>query len=313
MEIHPISDHISLIDILPPIPGFERFIGSYALRGDRVALVDPGPASSMGNLLRGLEELGVRPQEIAYIFLTHIHIDHAGGVGDLMEHAPQAKVVVHERGAPHLVDSTRLWEGSRQALRDLAEKYGPIKPIPPERVVVAQEGMRIGLGREVELEVLITPGHAPHHLCFLELGTKGLFAGEVAGVYVGSVGTLRPATPIPFRLDHILTSLDKVMRLAPEHIFYGHFGPADEASLRLARHREQLHLWAQTIQEAVEKGAGEEEILAQLLEGDPNLKGFNGLPPAQRERERYFLMNSIRGFVGYLERQKGSGGCNICD
>lgn len=298
MRIYSITGNLSLIDIEPAIPGFAGFIGTYVIRGKTIALIDVGPSSSFLNLLQALEALSIKPDEVGYILLTHIHIDHAGGVGTAVRHLPQAKVLVQELGKKHLINPERLWEGSKKALGELADKYGEIEPTPEERIAVVTEGNTIDLGEGMALRVLSTPGHARHHLSFLETKESRLFAGEAAGVYTGAV--LRPSTPPPFDLDQALTSLDKLTGLEPASLCYGHFGCAEDAPGRLRSHKEQLKLWSETIAECWQGGAEIEEIYSEIAHNDEGLKRLENLPSEQYQRERYFVLNSIKGFMDYF-------------
>jgi glyoxylase-like metal-dependent hydrolase (beta-lactamase superfamily II) len=298
MKIHRLSESLSMIDVQPSIPGQSEFIGIYVFGTEQVVLVDVGPQSSAGSLVEGLKVSGVNPNDVSHILLTQIHIDHAGATVDLLKFLPNAQVVVHPRGAPHLVNTERLWQGSLQVLGELAEKYGRPPNIPQERVLPAEDGMRIGLGNGIELEVIHTPGHAAHHLSFLERKTGILFAGEAGGDYVAKVDLLRPATPPPFMLDIKLASINKLLERKPTTIYYAHFGSGGDAQSKLRRYREQLKLWQSVVSEALRNGAQSEEIFAALMEKDVSLEGLEKLSEDQCQRECYFMYNSIKGFVG---------------
>lgn len=298
MKIHCLSERLKMIDVQPPIPGQSEFIGIYVLSGEQVALIDVGPYSSAGNLIKGLTALHIDPQNVSYIFITHIHIDHAGALGDLLEFLPNARVIVHPKGVAHLVNTEKLWQGSLQVLGDLAEKYGRPRNIPQERVLPAEDGMRIGLGKGVELEIIHTPGHAAHHMSFLEEKTGILFAGEAGGDYAAKVDLLRPATPPPLIVRYKLASIDKLLERKPTTIYYAHFGCGGDAQSKLRRHKEQLNLWRSVVSEALQKGAQPDAIFSALMEKDVNLEGLKRLPQDQYQRECYFISNSIKGFVG---------------
>jgi len=292
-----------MIDVEPPVAGWDEFIGPYVLGARQVALVDVGPSSSAGNLIDGLKALYIKPKSVSHILLTHVHLDHAGAIGELLEFLPQANVVVHPKGAPHLADTDKLWEGSAKTLGDLAEKYGRPQNVAPERIVPVEDGMRIGLGDGLDLEVMYTPGHAVHHLSFFERGSGMLFAGEAGGVYTSRDDLLRPATPSPFILEQKLASIDKLVERKPTTICYGHFGPGKDARHNLLRYREQLELWREVVSEILASGAGSEAIFSELMERDANLESMKDLPEDQYQRECYFMINNIRGFVGYVEKR----------
>lgn len=287
-----------MIDVQPSIAGMSEFIGIYVLGREQTALIDVGPHSSAGNLIAGLKALDVDPQNVKYIFITHIHLDHAGALSDLLKFLPQAQVIVHPRGSTHLVNTEKLWQGSLEVLGELAEKYGRLPNIPAERIISAEDGMRFKLGQEIELEAIYTPGHAVHHLSFLELKNNLLFAGEASGDYLGKVDLLRPATPPRLALDYKLNSIDKLLKRQPKTIYYGHFGGGGDAQRALQRYRKQLKLWQSVIKEALLKEASLKAIFSALIEKDVSLEGLKGLPEDQCQRECYFMRNSIKGFVG---------------
>ena len=298
MKIHRLSERLNMIDVQPPIPGQSEFIGIYVFGTEQVVLVDVGPHSSAGSLVEGLEVLGVNPNDVSHILLTHIHIDHAGATADLLKFLPNAQVVVHPRGSAHLVNTEKLWQGSLQVLGDMAEKYGRPRNIPQERILLGEDGMRIGLRNGVELEVIHTPGHAAHHLSFLEGKSGLLFAGEAGGDYIGKVDLLRPATPPALMLDYKLASIDKLLERRPKTIYYAHFGSGGDAQGKLRRYREQLKLWQSVVSEALRNGTQSEGIFSALMEKDVTLEGLKKLPDDQYQRECYFMYNSIKGFVG---------------
>ena len=301
MRTYTLAPNLKLIDVAPPISGFEKFISVYVLEAKRLALVDIGPSMSVGSLLAGLGELSINPMDISYIFVTHIHIDHAGGIGKAIKQMPNATVIVHEKGKAHLAAPAKLWEGSQQALGELALEYGPIEPVPLDRILIAKEGMRINLG-EMEIETLSTPGHASHHLSLVDKNEGRLFAGEAAGCYIEEIDAVRPATPPPFNLEQALTSLDKLISLDPVSLYYAHFGHAAHAVDKLRYYKQQLILWGSIIADHLEKGAGWQDMYNEISKRDEALVRINSLPSGQRRRELYFIENDITGFVDYFKK-----------
>lgn len=301
VDTYRLADNLSLIDVDPPIRGFGQFIGIYVLQAREIALIDIGPTVSVANLVSGLKELNISPSDVSYIFVTHIHVDHAGGVGRALQQMPEAKVVVQERGGPHLIDPTRLWEDSLRALGELAEQYEPMEPVPAGQVIIGKDGMSFDLGG-VELEVLETPGHASHHLSFWNRREGRLFAGEAASVYTESAGLIRPGTPTPFNLEQAVNSMDRLIQLAPATMCYAHFGCIGQPLDNMRRAREQLILWGKTVVGCLEREASHEDMYRALRERDDMLARLDNLPEDKRDRELYFINNSINGLVSYFKR-----------
>lgn len=302
MKVYPIAPALTLIDLAPPIPGYERFIGSYLLCGERKAIVDPGPTSAIPNLLAALAQLDISPDDIDYLILTHIHIDHAGGAGTALADMPRARVFAHVQARRHLIDPARLWEASLKTLGDLALRYGRIEAVPEERLADVTDLTAIDLGRGVVLEAYFTPGHAAHHLSLFERGSGVLLAGEAAGVCVN--GAVRMATPPPFRLDETLSSIDRLIALAPTTLCYGHFGAYGDAMERLRLARSKLLAWHQIVGSAATECLEPEETLALLRSRDRDLDYLDGLGPDAYRREHDLLINSIKGLG---QSARGSG------
>jgi glyoxylase-like metal-dependent hydrolase (beta-lactamase superfamily II) len=141
-------------------------------------------------------------------------------------------------------------------------------------------------------------------MSFFDRRSGKLFAGEAAGAYTAKVDLLRPATPPPLLLEHYLESMDKLLRRDVTGIYYAHYGPGEDARAKLQRHKEQAKLWRDVISETLEHGAEYEDIFSKLLAEDASLNGLKKLPEDQYQREHYFIINAITGFVGYIEKQK---------
>ncbi len=287
----------TLIEIKQEIPGFDHFIGSWAYRGDIDLVVDVGPANSVGKLIEALMKMNM--ERVDYILLTHIHIDHAGGLAEFLEHFPMARVVCHDKGIRHLVDPSKLWEGSQKVLGEIAEAFGPPEGVKEKMCIPhtqAQAHMK-------NLVVIETPGHAPHHLSF-SYG-KNLFAGEAGGNYfpVRDMDYLRPATPPRFFLKDFLESVDKLMALGDQRICYAHFGDAPNSRQMLKRFRAQILRWKEVIQKEMSPGSNDlvMRCVDSLLEKDHDLKAFRYMDPDTQKRERFFMANSVRGYIGFLQ------------
>ena len=202
----------------------------------------------MDQLLEGLESLKIR--RLDFIFLTHIHIDHAGGTGILVNHFPDTKVICHESGIPHLAHPQKLWAGIKRVLGDLALKYGEIEPVPEERMLPPDEFKSEGF------QVVKTPGHAGHHISLVY--QDYLFVGDAGGVYIdlGKRLYLRPATPPRFNLEEAVGSIDRLLGVKAREICYAHFGIHPDAKGMLERYRNQLYLWRDVIAEQMRHSDG---------------------------------------------------------
>ena len=282
------------IELKPDMPGFDHFFGVWVLEEKFNLLVDAGPANSVSRLLDSLAALGV--ETLDYVLLTHIHIDHCGGLGRLLDRYPMARAICHESSIPHLMNPSTLWEASLKILGDIAKGYGPPRAIGREKLIPHTRVSVKGL------EVIETPGHSAHHLSFN--CRNRIFAGEAAGNYliVKNEAYLRPATPPKFLLDVFIRSIDKLLELEDQPICYAHFDSGESSHLLLNRFKDQLMVWKKTIRAQMQ--AGEADLLNRcihaLLESDANLNAFHSLDPSTRKRERFFLKNSIKGFLGFL-------------
>ena len=288
----------NLIEIKQDMRGFDHFFGAWVLQDQVNLLVDVGPANSAFRLLESLAALGL--EKLDYVLLTHIHIDHCGGLGQLLDRYPMAKVICHERTLQYLTNPSKLWEASLRILGDIAKGYGPPEVIPRERLIPHTQ---IGLK---ELEIIETPGHSAHHLSFSYKNL--LFVGEAGGNYmiVKDREYLRPATPPRFLFDVSMKSIDRLLELENQPICYAHFDKGKSSHQLLNRFREQLTLWKETIYEQMLMG--EEGLLDRcanaLLEGDPYLKAFELFDPYTQKRERFFMKNSIKGFFGFFHENR---------
>jgi glyoxylase-like metal-dependent hydrolase (beta-lactamase superfamily II) len=291
--MNPQPENLELIDLDIPQLGYYKFISSWLYsNSEGTFLVDPGPACSIPSLVKKLEDLGVK--NLDWILLTHIHQDHAGGLGDLIKKYPQAKVVTHEKGLKHLVDPTKLWEGSRLILGDVAEVYERILPVPQENVVVLDK-IPYGSG----IKIITTPGHASHHQCFVF--SDLFFAGELFGAHIplDSGLYLRPATPHRFILEDYLRSMDKVEPYLKKNICFAHYGLYDNPREVLNTSKAQLKLWVTIINENKDKDM--DEIIRSLLENDKTFRLYHDLDAAMQTREKHFAINSIEGILRYLD------------
>lgn len=288
--------HEKLIQIKQDMPGFDSFFGCWVCQGDLNIVIDVGPARTAGRLIDALVNLGL--DRVDYVLLTHIHIDHMGGLAELLDHYPMAMAMCHEKAVKYVADPSQLWAGSLKVLGEIAEAYGSPKAVPLEKLIPHTQGRLRGLN------VIETPGHAAHHLSF-GYG-KRLFVGEAGGNYFIVKGSeyLRPATPPRFFLDVCLNSINNLLALEDQAICYAHCGRAESSHRLLKMYRDQLMRWRGIIYEQMSKGdAGlVARCIDTLLEIDPNLAAFSKMDPDAQERERFFISNAIKGFIGFLKK-----------
>jgi len=277
--------------------GVPHFGGVYILRsGDEAALVETGTSLAAPTVLKALDALGIARQAVRKIFLTHIHLDHGGGAGVLVRELPEAVVVVHERGAKHLVDPAKLLASVKEAVGERFPLYGTAEPVPRGRIEPVGDEKTFRVGDE-RIWAVPTPGHAPHHLCFFLPETGELFTGDAAGLYLQ--GKLYPTTPPPsFHLERALESLKWLARLQPKRLFYTHFGPGEAPERLLHKYMGFLEWWVQKIEAARNSETSEEEALAKLL-SDPEVTAY----AYSGDRDMGELAMNIRGVLVYLSRR----------
>jgi glyoxylase-like metal-dependent hydrolase (beta-lactamase superfamily II) len=209
--------------------GLDGITGAFLLRDEKTALVETGPKTSVEHVLAGLEDAGV--DHLDWIVVTHIHLDHAGAAGTLVQHFPEATVAVHTIGAPHLKDPAKLWSSASRIYGDAMDAmWGGIDPIPEEKIRALEDGDKIDLGGR-SLQAIETPGHAYHHHAYLDHATGNLFAGDALGVRLPEVGVMRPATPPPeWHVAKAISSIERIREIDPETVWLTHFGPHDRGA-----------------------------------------------------------------------------------
>jgi glyoxylase-like metal-dependent hydrolase (beta-lactamase superfamily II) len=300
MQTRRLNEYTYLIDL--ETVGYEGFFASYVLKGEKIAVIETGPTSSIPNLLAGLRKIGIREGQVSYVMLSHIHLDHAGGAGTLLQSLPNAKLIVHRRGAPHLVRPEKLWVESRKALGEIVDLYGQVQPISESRILIPENGMVIDLGEQIKLQIVETLGHASHHQSFYDKDSRTIFLGDAAGIYLSQFNAVIPTTPPPLRLEATLKSLEKLKNLGPELLCYTHFGQVNDAVNRLDAYKEQLKLWARTISRAVGRGDDLKTIYMQVLELDPAIRNALEFIKRNMMLRESVVLQSVQGFVSALQR-----------
>jgi len=259
MRAGNIAPNTTLIDV--EYLGNSEIIAACLIEGEgNVGIVDPGPASALTTLRSKLDQLGVGVKGLDSILLTHIHLDHAGATGTLVRENPRIRVYVHERGAPKMIDPTKLLDSARRLYGDQMDRlWGVFLPVPAENVCALAGGERLSLGGR-QLEVAYTPGHASHHVSYFDRATGLAFVGDTAGIRISNRQTILPITPPPdIDLEAFSRSWQKIREWGPERIFLTHFGPADHVHEHLEELRERLEEWSVAVRESLKEGESDAE------------------------------------------------------
>jgi len=303
-ELCEVAENVYLIDTEEgSIP---RLTATYFLNEGGKALIDAGSPNSASTILNGIKRLGVDPKEVSYVVITHVHLDHAGGAGTLSKEMPYAEVLVHPRGAKHLVDPTKLTSSAMQVLsREEMERYGSMIAVSQEKVRVLDDNAVIELNSQQRLRVIYTPGHAHHHLSLLEERNKGLFAGDAIGEYVPGAEFLFVDTPAPsFDLASALESIERVRQLPLQVLYFSHFGVSRKVEEILQVAQNKLKVWGEVIYHAMKNDPGD------LVEG---LKEFIDaeLEPIRSDKDHYgiwaaWATESVGGYIDYFKRTQGN-------
>jgi glyoxylase-like metal-dependent hydrolase (beta-lactamase superfamily II) len=275
--------------------GYQGITAGYLIRGSRPCLVETGTAPSAPVVRAALSDLGVHAADLASVVVTHIHLDHAGGAGDIAAMYPAAEIVVHQRGARHLADPSRLMASARAVYGDALDRlFGELRPVPAPRIRALDDTGSVDLGDGRELSSHYSPGHAKHHVGLLDSLSGDLYVGDAAGVYIPETGDLRPATPPPdFDLETALSSLRTFSALAPSRLLFSHYGPVSDVPATLERSAEELNLWVEYTRAARSAGLDLDHAVAMV---------------AERTRDRYkaFAADADPELTARFERISGA-------
>ena len=243
--------------------GSPRVIATAVLAGnDGVTLIDPGPTSCLMRLDAGLRERGLSLRDVRNVLLTHIHLDHAGAAGTIAERVPAVRVFVHERGAPHMIDPAKLLASATRLYGEHMDSlWGAFQPVPAERVTALTGGERLELGGHA-LKVAYTPGHAKHHVSYLDEHSGMAYVGDTGGVQVAGTYLIAPTPPPDIDIEAWQESLNTIEAWNPVSLFLTHFGPVSGARAHLARFRTVVAKAAERSQ-ALLKDGGSDDVLAK--------------------------------------------------
>ena len=306
-----LDERISLID------GFDMDIpsrtGTYVIQEEELTLIEVGPSPSVKYIKRGLENVRRSFAEVKYIIVTHVHLDHAGGAGYLLQQCPNATLIVHPRGARHLIDPTKLAAGARAIYGDsFSDIYDPIVPVPADRVVEKSEGDTLKIGPDCTLEFMDTPGHAKHHFSVFDPVSNGIFTGDTAGVRYelllqeGIELYLPTTSPNHFNPNDMHASLNRFAEKNVDRIYFGHFGMTENPKEALKQVAEWLNIYVEIAEEVVDEGGDYNEIARRVLKRiKEHLRGLG----IQDDHEVYIIINldvqiSALGMIDYFQKIK---------
>ncbi len=286
-----------VIELDTLLGGWERVTAGYLIEGSEPVLVETGSQSSVPVLLDQLARVGLSPDDLAGVVVTHIHLDHAGGVGDVARAFPKATVYVHEKGARHLADPTRLVDSASRVYGPLLDSlYGRLDPTPVNRIHVLEDGEAIRVGPNRSLIAIDSPGHAKHHVALHDTVSGVLFAGDAVGVKLPDGGVLRPSTPPPdFDLELALHSLQRFVGRRPTSLALAHYGMLESPLEVLAEADGTLRRWAEVAEAAFRNGEDIAAVLASAFESD-----MDGVAPEHRRKLE--VMNGVHSNAAGLHR-----------
>ena len=284
----------------------------------RAAFVDVGTNHSVPYLLAALEALGILPGAVDYVFLTHVHLDHAGGAGLLLKALPNAVAVLHPRGAPHMIDPEKLIAGSKLVYGEerFERLYGELVPIPEERVKVVQDGDRYPLaGRDLQL--IHTPGHALHHYAIVDRAHASIFPGDTFGISYRALDTARGAfitpttTPTQFDPDQLIASIDRMLSFAPESMYLMHYSRVRDVPRLAGSLKSQIREFVAIAARHRQGPDRYEALRADMLQLWLRLAREHGCAQSDEEIE-HLLGNDLdlntQGLIAWDERRRKSGG-----
>src|SRR3990170_2544044 len=224
-----------------------EFGSVYLIDDEKTALVETGTSNDVAAILAALKEFGRTPADVDVLVVSHVHLDHAGGAGFLLDVMPNATVFVHERGHKHLADPSRLVASAKDALQDMAEEFGTMRPIRTDRLVAVKDGDTLDLGSRV-LTFRHSTGHAPHELTITDSKTRCIFTGDEAGLWFPRDNLLMPVTPAPsFDLGQNLESFTRMLTDEPRALLFSHFGPHEEPRKAIEAQMQNYATWASLV------------------------------------------------------------------
>ncbi|WP_175988666.1 MBL fold metallo-hydrolase [Bacillus sp. Marseille-Q1617] len=314
MSIERLDSRISLVDLMDL--SMEARTGSYIIHEESLAIIETSASPSIPHLKKGLSKLNIKLEDIQYIILTHIHLDHAGGAGLFLEECPSATIIVHPKGFRHMNDPSRLIAGAKAVYGDDFDTlFAPIKPIPEKRMVVKNHGETLKLSEGCTLTFYNTPGHANHHFSIYDPVSGGMFTGDTCGIQyrADEASFYLPSTsPNQFNPDSMKEAIHFFRDMKLDRIYFGHYGMTEEVEQALNEVEGWLELFMEKAQKTFSPKASMDENVEKLSAELYNLAKASfvqkGLDP---QHSLFQLLEldmkvSAMGIVDYLTKlQKG--------
>ena len=303
VDVQEVAENIYMID--DRVCSIPKLGSVYLLNEEKKALVDSGPASSAPVVLDGLRKVGVRPEDVSYVIVSHVHLDHGGGAGVLLEHMPQAKVVVHHKGSEYLVEPAGLVEGAIKALgAKIIAQHGEVVAVEPHKVQSVYDGDTISLSEEQVLDFIDAPGHAPHELCVYERRNGGIFVGDAMGLNLADGEVLLQCHPPPsFDPEVCISTIEELKKLNATSIYFAHFSAAGKVKETFQVAIDQLRVYSDRLAKAVEENTLDKTV------GEIAAKVRAELEPVRRTPELYEFVDEvlvarfIAGLLHYCRRR----------
>jgi len=275
-------------------------VSAFLIKGPKPTLVDCGYSSSYENVLSGLAEVGVMPSEIRYVVPTHVHLDHAGAAGRLLREMPNAEVIAHERGVPHLIDPTRLIESSTRVFgKAIMELYGTPEPISAERITAVGNEASLDLGGGLTATLMYAPGHAPHQISMMLDKSRALLTADAVGIVYPGMKALIPTTPPPrFDPKLLVATVASLKQTTPLELLVPHFGVRKDVEWVFDQTAQLVEHWVDTVRGLWKKGMSLDEISEIMEKKILEEAGVQELPIYAKISVR----TSVMGIIHYLEK-----------
>lgn len=289
--------------------GLPERTGTYVIDEEELTLVDTGPSPSVKHVKKGLATLGFALEDVKYIIVTHVHLDHSGGAGLLLQDCPNAKVVVHPKGARHLSDPSRLTAGARMVYGEqFDELFEPIIAVPEDRLLIKTEGDVLEIGPACTLEFWDTPGHANHHFSIYDPISNGIFAGDTVGIRYDQlvregIDLYLPSTsPNQFNPEAMLQAIERMSAAKLDAIYYGHFSQTTQPEQALRQSEEWLKVFVEEGQAAFAEQLAPEELAKRLFDQVQGYLRTQGVPDGH-EVYPYIRLDMQVSSMGILDTQ----------